>query len=71
MLLLEVVGPGGSLSLLLSSRPNGEMPAEKSLAGGNGDGGIQLRPDDGSFSSSAGGQAAAAWWWSLLHCAGF
>jgi hypothetical protein len=54
MLPLEVVGPGGSLSVLLSPRLNGEMPAESSLAGGNGDGGIQLRPDDGSASSSAG-----------------
>ncbi len=54
MLPLEVVGPGGSLSMLLSPRLNGEMPAESSLAGGNGDVGIQLRPDDGGASSSAG-----------------
>jgi hypothetical protein len=54
MLPLEVVGPDGSLSMLLSPRLNGEMPAESSLAGGNGDVGIQLRPDDGGTSSSAG-----------------
>jgi hypothetical protein len=55
--------------MLLSPRPNGEMLAEASLAGGNGDGGIQLRPDNGGASSSAGGRAAAAW--RLLHCDGF
>jgi hypothetical protein len=54
MLPLELVGPGGSLSMLLSPRPNGKMPVESSLAGGNGDGGIQLRLDDGGASSSAG-----------------
>ncbi len=64
---LEMVGPGGGLSMLLSPRPNGEMPAEASLAGG--DGGIQLRPDNGGASSSAGGRAAAAW--RLFHCDGF
>jgi hypothetical protein len=46
---LEVVGLGGGLLMLLSPRPNSEMPGEKSLAGGKGDGGIQLRPDDGGF----------------------
>ncbi len=40
--------------MLLSPRPNGEMPAESSLAGCNGDGSIQLRPNDGGASSSAG-----------------
>jgi hypothetical protein len=44
---LEVVDPGGSLLMLLSPRLGGEMPAENPLAGSNGRGGIQLRPDDG------------------------
>jgi hypothetical protein len=39
---LEVVGPGGGLSMLLSPDLNGEMPAAKSLVGDNGDSGIQL-----------------------------
>ncbi len=52
---LEVMGPGGGLSMLLSLHLRGGMPAESSLAGGNGDGGIQLRPDNGGTSSSAGG----------------
>ncbi len=64
MLPLEVVAPGGSLSMLLSPRLNCEMQAKSPLAGGNGDGVIQLRPDDGSASSSAGtggsGMAVAA-----------
>ncbi len=68
---LEVVGPGGGLLMLLSPCPSGEMPAERSLAGGNGDGGIWLGLDDGSTSSSAGGRVAAAWRWRLLHRAGF
>jgi hypothetical protein len=42
MLPLEVVGPCGSLSMLLSPRLNGEKLAESSLAGGNSDGGTQL-----------------------------
>ncbi len=46
---LGVVGPGGGLSMLLSPCLNGEMPAESSLTGGNSDGNIQLRPDDGGF----------------------
>ncbi len=33
---------------------------ERVLAGGNGDSGIQLRPDGGGTSSSAGGRLAAA-----------
>jgi hypothetical protein len=49
---LEVVGPGGSLSMLLLPHLNGEMPAEKSLA--SGDGGIQLQLDNGGAPSSAG-----------------
>jgi hypothetical protein len=57
--------------MLLLPHLCGEMPAEKSLAGGNGDGGTQLRPDDGGTPSSTGGQAAAAWRWRLLYCAGF
>jgi hypothetical protein len=53
---LEVMGPGGGLSmLLLLPWLSGGMLAESSLAGGNGDGGIQLQPDDGGASSSAGG----------------
>jgi hypothetical protein len=52
---LEVMGPGGVLSMLLSPRLSGGMPAESSLAGGNDDGGIQLRPDGDDASSSAGG----------------
>jgi hypothetical protein len=71
MLPLEVVGPGDGLSMLLSQRPNGEMLAERSLAGGNGDSSIQLQLDDGGASSSAGGQAGVTWQWWLLHCTGF
>jgi hypothetical protein len=44
---LEMMGPGGGFSMLLSP-----MLAESPLAGG--DGGIQLPLDDGSASSSAG-----------------
>ncbi len=39
---LEVMGPGGGLSMLLSPRLSGGVLAESSLAGGNGDAGIQL-----------------------------
>jgi hypothetical protein len=45
---------GCSLSMLLSPHLNGEMLAESSLAGGNCNGGIQLRPDDGGALSLAG-----------------
>ncbi len=55
MLPLKVVGPGGSLSMLLLPRLNGKMLPESSLAGGNNDGSIQLRPDDDGASSLAGG----------------
>jgi hypothetical protein len=41
MLPLEVMGPGGSLSRLLSPRLSGGMRAESSLAGCNCEGGIQ------------------------------
>jgi hypothetical protein len=54
MLLFEVVDPGGSLPMLPSPCLNKEMPAESFLAGSNGDGGKQLRPDDGGASSLAG-----------------
>jgi hypothetical protein len=40
MLPLEVVGPGGSLSMLLLPRLNGKMPSESTPAGSNGDDGI-------------------------------
>jgi hypothetical protein len=39
---LEVMGPGGGLSMLLLPRLSGGILAESSLAGGNGDSGIQL-----------------------------
>jgi hypothetical protein len=55
MLPLEVMGPGGGLSMLLSPCLSGGMLAESSLAGGNSNGGIQLRPDDGGASSLAVG----------------
>ncbi len=55
MLPLEVMGPGGGLSMLLLPRLTGEMPAESSLAGGNSDGSTQMRLDDGGAPSSAGG----------------
>ncbi len=58
MLPLEVEGPGGSLSMLLSPHLNGEMLAESSLAGGNSKGSTQLGQGDGGASSSAGGR----WW---------
>jgi hypothetical protein len=41
--------------MLLSLRLSSGMSAEISMAGGNGDGSIQLRPDDGGASSLAGG----------------
>jgi hypothetical protein len=48
MLPLEVVDPGGSLSTVLYSNPAVSARHQLGvLAGGNGDGGIQLRPDDG------------------------
>ncbi len=40
MLPLEVVGPGGSLSMLLLPRLNGKMLSESTPAGSNGDDGI-------------------------------
>jgi hypothetical protein len=43
MLCLEVVGPGGSLSMLLLLRHSGEMPVGELLAGGNGTGGRRFR----------------------------
>jgi hypothetical protein len=51
---LEVVRPGDGLSTVPSATPYDET------AGGNGDGGIQLRPDSGDVLSSAGERLAAA-----------
>ncbi len=51
---LEVVRPGDGLSTVPSAMPY------DGTAGGNGDGGIQLRPDGGDVSSSAGERLAAA-----------
>ncbi len=51
---LEVVRPGDGLSTVPSATPYDVT------AGGNGDGGIQLRPDSGGVFSSAGERLAAA-----------
>jgi hypothetical protein len=51
---LEVVRPGDGLSTVPSATPYDET------AGGNGDGGIQLRPDSGGVFSSAVERLAAA-----------
>jgi hypothetical protein len=68
------IGSGGPrwqpLSVAVAA-PQRVMSAERSLAAGNGNSGVQLRPIDGGASSSAGGRAPATWWWRLLHCAGF
>jgi hypothetical protein len=45
MLHLEVVGPGGSLSTSLATTLNGETPVGERPGRGQGDSGIQLRPD--------------------------
>jgi hypothetical protein len=57
--------------MLLLPGLNGEMPVESSLAGGNGNGGTQLPPDDGGVSSLAGGGTAAEWPWRFLQCPEF
>jgi hypothetical protein len=54
MLSLEVVRPGDRLSTVLIAT------AYWLLAGGNGDGGIQLRPDGGGASSSGRERLAVA-----------
>jgi hypothetical protein len=62
----EVVGPGGGLSMLPWPRPNGEMPAETSLAGGNGDAAYSC---DWTMAElhhawlADGGGLGVAWWW--------
>jgi hypothetical protein len=64
MLPLEVVGPGGSLSTMLYSDPAISVRCQLGdLAGGNGDGGIQLRPGDGGarlWLGAGGGNSVAA-----------
>ncbi len=57
MLSLEVVGPGYGLSTAPSATPYWRDASWSVLAGGNGDGGIQLRPVGGA-TSSAGGRLA-------------
>jgi hypothetical protein len=62
MLPLEVMGPGGSLSMGPGrhARLMARRQLESVLAGGKGDGGIQLRRDDEGTRPSAGKQLVAA-----------
>jgi hypothetical protein len=59
---LEVVGPGGNLSMMLYSNPtiSARRQLERVLVGSNGNGGIQLQPDDGGARLSAEGRLLAA-----------
>jgi hypothetical protein len=59
MLPLEVVDPGGSLSMILSAMFNNKTPVGEGHGRWQGDGGIQLRLDCGDSHPSAGGR----WWW--------
>jgi hypothetical protein len=60
MLSLEVVGPGDGLSTAPSATPYWRDASWSVQAGGNGDGGTQLRLDGGGASSSAGERLAVA-----------
>jgi hypothetical protein len=60
MLPLEMMGPGGSLSMVLLPCPMARCQSENVLAGGIGDSGIQLRPDVCSALPSAGERLAVA-----------
>jgi hypothetical protein len=60
MLSLEVVSPGDNLSTVLIATPYWRDANWRVLAGGNSDGGTQLRPDGGGASSLAGKRLAGA-----------
>ncbi len=68
---LEVMGPGGSLSMLLSPCLNGEMPAESSPGRWQRWRWHTVATRRWRRSIFGWGWAAVAWQWGLLYCAGF
>ncbi len=64
MLPLDVVSPHGTFSMLLLPHLTGKMlVVESILAGGNGDGSRQLRPENGGIHPLAGEKVGTVVMW--------